>query len=983
MTSESREHEPLHWQTLRELAGDTSAPTDPTNEPASFFDSPSRRDFLKLLGATVALSGLAGCTRQPREAIVPYVRQPERLVPGKPLFFATAMAAGGGALGLLVESHEGRPTKVEGNPDHPASRGGTDVFAQASVMTLYDPDRSQVVTHAGQISSWDAWVEAIARELGPIRRAHGDGLRLLTEPVTSPALAQQIHDLLDDLPRARWHHYEPSGRHSAIEGARLAFGRRLQTLHRFDRAEVVLAIDVDFLSCGPASVRYASDFAARRLMHLQGGNTTRLYLVESTPSATAALADHRLPLRPTAIEAFTRALARRLGVLSGRGDETLPAGVEARFVDALARDLRAHHGSSLVVAGNEQSAAVHALAQSMNQALGNVGATVVHIDPVEATPEPADPIDSMRELLSDIAAGRVSALIVLGGNPVYTAPVDFDFPRALLQVPFRLHLSLYEDETSALCHWHVPEAHFLESWSDAVAFDGTASIVQPLIAPLYGGKSPHEVVAALSGTPSRTAHDVVRDYWRARSGAGDFEAFWRKALHDGLVDGTASAPRSVALVPDFETALPEPAAPADEGTALDLAIRLDPTVQDGRFANNGWLQELPKPVTKLTWDNAALVSPATAERLKLENEDVVELRHGGRSVEAPIWIVPGHADDTFTVHLGYGRTRAGRVGNGAGFDAYVLRTSTTPWFGRGIQVRKTGSRQRLACTQGHFRLEGRGLVRSVSLESYRKDDAFIEAAARPNSPGESLYSPREPSEHAWGMVIDLGACHGCNACVVACQSENNVPVVGKDQVLRGREMHWLRIDRYYSGSASNPDSFNQPLPCMHCESAPCEVVCPVGATLHDAEGLNEMVYNRCVGTRYCSNNCPYKVRRFNFYHYTQDVADPLKMLMNPNVTVRSRGVMEKCTYCVQRIEAARIQAKLDDRPMRDGDVVTACEAACPARAITFGDIHDPASRAAKLRADRRSFGILAELNTRPRTTYLAMVRNPNPEIESS
>jgi len=948
----------------------------------------NRRHFLKLMGASLAFAGLQACSRQPLEKMVPYVRQPEEVVPGQPLTFATAMTLGGYATGLLVESQMGRPIKVEGNPDHPASLGATDPFAQASVLGLYDPDRSQVVTQLGGIRTWNDFLGDLAGALRAQRALRGAGLRILTETVTSPTLADQLESLLAELPAARWHQYEPGGRDSARNGARLAFGEILETRYDLRQAEVILTLDSDFLTTGPGCLRYARDFADKRRIRQGVGEMNRLYAVESTPTSTGTLADHRLPLPASEVAAFALALAAELEVAGATGatpPPSRPLGLEAKlWVTAVARDLRSHRGSGLVVAGDPAPAAVHVLAHAMNLALGNFGRTVATTAPVEA--HPVDQLESIGELAGDMAAGRVDMLVILGGNPLYTAPADLHFADAMRKVRLAIHLGLYEDETSEFCHWHLPQAHELESWSDARAYDGTVTILQPLIEPLYGGKTVHELLSAMSGRPELTAYELVRATWQKRAAGEEFERFWRKAVHDGVITGTALAPKPAALnVPAVVGAARElaelGAAPASAGHVdIELNFRLDPTVHDGRFANNGWLQELPKPWSRLTWDNAALLSPSTAERLGLHNEDVVALSTDGEGkVEAPVWILPGHADRSITVHLGYGRRRGGRVGSGTGFDSYLLRTSPTPWLATRLTVSKVGSRYPLATTQDHHSMEGRALVRSGTLGQYEQDPEF--ARKMGHEPEQSLYPGFAYDGYAWGLAVDLGACLGCNACVVACQAENNIPVVGKEQVIRGREMHWLRIDRYWSGDLDRPNIDQQPVMCMHCEQAPCEVVCPVAATVHSDEGLNEMVYNRCVGTRYCSNNCPYKVRRFNFLQYTDAETPVLKLLRNPDVTVRERGVMEKCTYCVQRINQARITAKKENRSIRDGEVVTACQQACPTRAIVFGDINDPHSEVSKWKADPLNYALLAELNTRPRTTYLAKLRNPNPELE--
>jgi molybdopterin-containing oxidoreductase family iron-sulfur binding subunit len=656
-----------------------------------------------------------------------------------------------------------------------------------------------------------------------------------------------------------------------------------------------------------------------------------------------------------------------------------------KFVDAAARDLQAHRGSSLVVAGDAQPPLVHALAHAMNAALGNVGTTVIYTETAEA--EPTDQVQSLRNLVDDMSAGKVDALIILGGNPVYTAPADLSLDTAMSKVAFRVHLGLYEDETSAQCHWQVPEAHFLESWSDARGHDGTASIVQPLIAPLYGGRSAHELLAAMSDRPERTAYDLVREFWKV----GKDDSAWRRWLHDGVVPNTAFAPKDVAVRPAALAGPEQP--PPTNGAGLEISFRNDPTVLDGRFANNGWLQELPKPITKLTWDNAVLVSPATARRLNLGGSpastggehgqivsDVVELKYRGRSVRGALFVVVGHPDECVTVHLGYGRTRAGHLGTGAGFNVNALRTADALWSGVGLDLVATGASSSLACTQYHHLMEGRGMVRAVTRDEFVRDPASVREGDETPPRIITLYPDVPYTGYKWGMAIDINACIGCNACVVACQSENNIPVVGKEQVLRGRELHWLRVDTYYRGPETNPETYFQPVPCMQCENAPCEVVCPVGATVHSDEGLNDMVYNRCVGTRYCSNNCPYKVRRFNFLLYADWNTPSLKLGRNPDVTVRSRGVMEKCTYCVQRINGAKIEAETQGRRVGDGDIKTACQQTCPADAIVFGDLNDRNSRVATLQAEMRNYALLGELNTRPRTTYLAAVRNVNNEL---
>ena len=960
------------WRGLDELRERPASGADHHAHALAAPDAPlDRRQFLRLTAASLSLTAAGACSRQPQQVIVPYVHAPPQLVAGDPLYFATAVSlCGAAAQGLLVKSNYGRPTKVEGNPSHPGSLGATDIFAQAAVLDLWDPDRAQAVLHQGQMSTWDSFVEALSARMSRLSVNTGTGLRILTESVTSPTLAAQLHALLERFPGARWHQYQPINRDNAYEGSRLAFGEVLEARYHFDQARVVLSLDGDFL--GAPGVRYARDFVAARRSRDAEPDPGRLYVVECTPTLTGSFADHRYAARFGQIETIARALAQALGLpVAGALDAAaLPSGALA----ACARDLKAHAGHALVVVGDAQPPVVHALAHAINEALGNVGRTVSHSAPILVLAESQG--ESLRLLTDDMAAGKVDTLIVLGGNPVYNAPADRLFGERLAKVGFRVHLSLYDDETSALCDWHIPAAHFLESWSDTRAFDGTVAIQQPLIAPLYGGRSAHELLAFLMGQTTSNDYQAVRDFWTKSRPQADAEALWEQALHRGALEGSELPVRPASIRSDFLHA----PAPVPDNNELDLVFAPDPTVWDGRFANNAWLQELPKPLTKLTWDNAALVSPTLAQRLGLANEDQVELRYRGAVVLAPVWIVPGQADATVTVTLGYGRSRAGKIGNGAGFDAYVLRRSDEPWHGHGLQVRKTGAKVNLATTQQHFSMEGRRPIRVTTLDEFRRDPARV--AADEHRPRPSMYEPVRDEGYAWAMNINLDACIGCSACTIACQAENNIPVVGKSEVRRGREMHWIRVDRYYEGAPEQPRTYFQPVPCMHCEDAPCEAVCPVEATVHDSEGLNLQVYNRCIGTRFCSNNCPYKVRRFNFLQYADEDTESLKGQRNPEVTVRMRGVMEKCTYCVQRITNARIEAEKGNRRLADGDVVTACQAACPTGAIVFGDLNDPRSQVNRAKASPLNYALLGELNTRPRTTYLAKLTNPNPELSA-
>jgi MoCo/4Fe-4S cofactor protein with predicted Tat translocation signal len=982
---------PEYWRSLEELAGSPEFQDMLHREfpkgASEWVDSVSRRGFLRLMGASLAMAGMTGCTKLPLQEIVPYVRQPEQLIPGVPMYYATAFTLSGYANPLLVESHLGRPTKIEGNNLHPASLGGTDVFAQASILGMYDPDRSQAITHLGDVDSWAAFAKEIKGALTAQKTLGGAGIRILTQTISSPTLKDQMHAFLAMYPKAKWHVYEPVNRDNALEGAKLAFGQPVETRYDLSKADVIVSLDADFLYAGfPGNVRYIRDFAKKRN---PDSEMSRLYVIESNPSSTGAKADHRLPLRAVEIEGFTRALASALGVNAGGATSS---GEHTKFVDAVANELQKHKGASVIIAGDHQPPAMHAFAHAMNQALGNVGKTVVYTDPVDANP--VNQTESLRDLVSDMRAGNVDLLVIMGGNPVYDAPADLGFGDCLKnsKVGLRVYHGLYENETAELCHWNVDEAHYLETWSDGRAYDGTVSLVQPLIAPLYGGKSAHEMLSALVGVSDASGYDIVRGYWQKQNAGAEFEAWWRKTLNDGFVEGSAYTPKAVSLKLSSLPAAPA-VDPKSDANSLEINLRRDPSVYDGQFANNGWLQELPKPMSKLTWDNAVLMGPKMADREGIKTKDVVTLELGGRKVTGPVWIQAGHPDHSVTVHLGYGRRKAGRAGTGAGFDAYALRTTNALWFATGGKLTKTGDHYQLASTQGYQTMDTgdgatRPLVREATLEEYRKEPKFAKEDEPP--PTLTLYPGYDykKSPDAWGMTIDLNACVGCNNCIVACQSENNIAVVGKEQVVKGRHMHWIRVDAYYQGDRDAPRAHFQPVPCMQCENAPCELVCPVGATVHSSEGLNDMVYNRCVGTRYCSNNCPYKVRRFNFLLFQDWETPQYKLMRNPDVSVRSRGVMEKCTYCVQRITQHRIDAETaavrENREFKieDGSLQTACQQSCPADAIVFGNINDPNSRVAKLKALDRNYGLLADLNTRPRTTYLAEIRNPNPELEA-
>lgn len=924
-----------------------------------------RRSLLKVMAASLAMAGAAACTKQPREAIVPYVRQPENVIPGIPLFYATAMPMGGYARGLLVESHLNRPTKVEGNPDHPASLGSTTIFEQASVLNVYDPDRSETVLHEGRLNTWSGFTGAFSTEAQNVATRKGEGLAILSGVTTSPTLISQMNAIRQQWPGVKWYIHEPAVNPAIASAAKKIAGRNAFVAYDFSQADVIVSLESDFLNTGPAALAYARQFAAKRSVD-NGQTPCRLYAIEASLTVSGSLADHHLPVKSSTIPAIAYQLAKACGVAAPDAGAAAP-----EWLNAVAQDLSGAKGRCVVIPGEYQPESVHLAAYAINAALGNVGKTVRLLEGVEP-----DGTHSIEELTSDLNNGHIETLLILGVNPVYTAPASLAFGTAIRKARLVVRLGQFFDETSRWSHWHVPEAHYLETWSDSRAFDGTITIQQPLIEPLYGGKSAHELLSILLGKPDQSSHEIVKAYWQAQNQAqnngGDFDTFWKTSIHDGWVANSAIA----AINASGSVALPPLQTPAISD--FEVVFRPDPTIWDGTYSNNGWMQELPKPQSKMTWDNVVLISPKDATNMNVTIGDMLRVTVGGRSAVGPAWILPGHAENSVTVHFGYGREGSGRVGNNIGYNAYAIQSADTPWFAAGT-ITKTGEHYRLANTQETQTMAGRDPVRAADLTEYRQHPDFPISEEPPLPQTETLYpAGKWPyTGYKWGMAIDLNICTGCSACIIACQAENNIAVVGKDQVARGRHMHWIRVDRYYAGDLDTPAMYNQPVPCMQCEQAPCELVCPVAATVHSNEGLNEMVYNRCVGTRYCSNNCPYKVRRFNFYLYSDWDTQSLYGVRNPDVTVRSRGVMEKCSYCVQRIQEAKIQTEKEGRRVRDGEIQTACQQVCPTQAITFGDLSDKNSKVSRLQALPRNYALLDELNTRPRTKYLGYVRNTN------
>ena len=983
-----------YWRSIDELADtpefQAAVEREFPDAAQEWVDPVSRRGFLKLMGASMALAGMAGCTKQPDETIYPYVKQPEDLVLGKPMYFATAHPFSTGGVPLLVKSDEFRPIKIDGNPEHSYNRGGSDPYSQGTLLDLYDPDRSQHVVLRGENREWAEFAQEFRGKVAATR--DGTGIYFLSSMITSPTLARQWKAVQAAYPKATLVQYDP-----ALAGTPLAKGVNVQ--YALDQADVIVSLDADFLSGAsfPGFHKLVRDYAMRRKLPENGMN--RLYAVEGSPTTTGMKAEHRLGLRASEIPAFTAALASALGVVGVQVPAYAWTPAQQKFLSALVKDLKANAGKSAVIPGLYQDESVTSLALAINAALDNTGKTVL-VSSEPAVPLPSDQLAGIKALAADLNAGKVSWLVILNGNPIYNAPADLNFLDAFNKAGMVVHLGSHLDETGQIAHWHIPSAHYLESWSDTRAYDGTVSIVQPMIDPLYGGKSAHDVFQMLLDEPMLSAYEAVRTTWKPVI-KGDFETGWRKVLHDGWIEDTAYV--TGGTIPAGRMIAPTPTSK----DSVEIIFRPDPSVYDGRWSNVGWLQELPKPITNLSWDNAAIVSGATLTKLGLEEDDILEISVGNGRVKAPVIVAPGHPDNSVTVHLGYGRQFAGRVGSGEGFNAYLIRSTWGPLYATG-SLKKVDGKWGVAITKSHYQdhrsatfsgegtgnnsieadeaLGPRGIIRYATLEEFTANPDFAhEGEGRETPTQDTTMFPNWAynEANAWGMSIDMNSCTGCNACIVSCYAENNIPVVGKQQVRIGRNMQWLRIDTYFEGDLSAPRAHFQPMACQHCENAPCEQVCPVGATVHTPEGLNMMVYNRCVGTRYCSNNCPYKVRRFNFLLFSDYETESLKLMRNPDVTVRSRGVMEKCTYCVQRINEAKITADKENRNVRDGEIVTACQQACPAKAITFGNINDKKSRVTELRAQKRSYQVIADINTRPRTTFVAEVLNMNSELEEA
>jgi Fe-S-cluster-containing dehydrogenase component len=1006
---------PMYWRSLEEKLrlADPSQQEALMAERAQEFtpeqtaaDHVGRRGFMNILGASVALLGAAGC-RRPVDKILPYAKMPEEVVLGVPTFYATAYQRRNEAVGLLVETHEGRPTKVEGNPEHPASLGATDLASQAAILDLYDPDRSGTPVKGVQEADWVDFEKELAAKLPALAADGGAKLRILTEPSISPSFFRLRELVKRKFPSAKFVTYVPASDSSVKEGTKLATGTALAPQYGFDKAKTIVSLDADFLSGESGGLRNTRLFAQGRRLRSASDDMSRLYQAEATHSLTGAAADHRLRIAASQVEKLALALAVELsekhhvdlGELAdtakrlGRAELGPKA---AAWVKAAAADLALHRGAGVVIAGNGQPARVHALAFALNKLLGNLDRTVV-ARPAQDNEE-SDNLEDIKDLAASIKAGGVDVLLVLGGNPVYNAPADLDFAGILKTVPFSVHLSEHRDATSLVTTWHLPRSHAFEAWGDLKSQDGTVSVQQPLIAPLRDTRSDLEVLALLADVPSKKGIDIVKATMKPFISS---ENAWKRALSTGIAVPAATAARTIDAIKADRVAGAFASAKVAEAPTkdnLEVVFTTCCKLGDGRSANNAWLQELAEPMTRIVWDNAALLSPTTAKELGIKSGDVVSLTRGNRSIEAAAWVQPGLADNTVSISLGWGRTDLGMVAKGAGFDAYPLRTTDAAYVATGVKLANTGKTYKLVQTQEHDSMEGRPVAIEATLAEYRKQPQFPELKAPPPSRTLPLWSKVDYTKgHRWGMTMDLNACTGCGACVVACQAENNILMVGKEQVGKGRELAWLRIDRYFLGDAEDPQVALQPVACQQCEEAPCENVCPVNATAHSSEGLNDMAYNRCIGTRYCANNCPYKVRRFNYLDFKSEfwfpeekmlspMKDPPKtvqMQFNPDVTVRMRGVMEKCTYCVQRIQRVKIETKRNGREIKDGEINTACAQACAAEALVFGDLNDPHSKVAKLTELDRRYRLLADLGTKPRTTYLGKVRNPNAELQGA
>ena len=995
----AKSHEFGYWKSLKDISSDKDYNKYLKQSDHQEESNLSRRNFLSLVAASVALASLEGC-KKPVQKIIPYVEAHPGTIPGIRKEYATTMPFKNNVVGLVIENHDERPIKVFGNDNHPTSLGKSNVFSQASILDMYDPDRARGIKLDGKKVNWSEYIKYAES----IYNSKGKGLAVLLQESSSPTMNALRKDFKKIYPNADWIVYEPINNENLYSGVERALGKRLQPYNRLEKAKTILSIGSDFLGSDDNNVNNTRKFSENRRVEDKNSTMNRLYVVESSMTATGASADHRLNIPTSELDLVLKELCselKKLGMNISTGSLKTSNNL---WIKAVAEELMENKGSSIILGGSHLSVDAHAIITMLNDKL-NAPVDYYPLDSSHVTS-----VDDFVGLCKKMKNGSIENLIILGGNPVYNAPADLKFESLIKNVQNIVHLSNIYDETSKRSNWHIAESHFFENWGDAMSYDGYPSVIQPQIRPLFQSHTAIDLLIPIIYGKESSSYDFIREVWKSNIiKNSNFEKQWNKVLHDGV--------HQKPLLKAYKALSSKQLSTASLNTKLkvksdkfEVVFIASPSTYDGRYANNGWLQEVPKPITQLTWDNAALISMSVAKKLKIKNGQMLEISLDGKTMSIPAWIVPGQNKKTITIELGYGRDFNGRIGNDVGFNAYKLRTMSTMAYGVNASIKVLNKTYPLAGTQDHYGLEEDSLsllgnssgtdsiqqripelVRQSTLDHYKDNPNFVQDAVKSHKPDKkrswadhSMYNPEPEYDYSkgqqWGMSIDLTSCTGCNACSISCQSENNIPIVGKQQVLNGREMHWIRIDNYFSGDPENPEVSSQSVACVHCELAPCEQVCPVAATTHSSDGVNQMTYNRCLGTRYCANNCPYKVRKFNFYNFTKDTPEIVQMAMNPDVTVRFRGVMEKCSYCYQRVSEARIKAENEHREMVDGDVKTACQDACPADAIVFGDINDPNSRVSKAKRNNRDYALLGQLGTSPRTTYLAKIRNQNPKL---
>jgi len=988
-----------YWKSLKDISSEDDYNRFLKQSEHNVDNGLSRRNFLSLIAASVALAGLEGC-KKPVQKIIPYVEAEIGTIPGIPKYYASTLPFKNNALGVVIENHDERPVKVEGNEKHPTSLGKSNSFAQASTLEMYDPDRARGVKFKGKKVDWNEYLN-FAKS---INDGNGKGLAVLMQESSSPTIKSIQEDFKKNLPNADWVVYESVNNENLYDGIELAFSKRLQPLYRLEKAQIIVSLGSDFLGVDDNNIYHTRKFAQNRNIVDENSTMNRLYVAESSISSTGSSADHRLNVPQHEMENLLAELAYELKQLGLKIEAKKVKSSNNLWVKAAAKDLFDGRGESIIIGGSSLSKEFHQLIALINYNLK------APIDYYPLNMSQVSSVKNFESLCKDMKDGKINNLIILGANPVYDSPVDFDFAESLKKVKNSVHLTNIIDETSKLCSWNIAMNHYFECWGDAMTYDGHVSIVQPQIMPLFDSKSIIQVLSPIVHSKEQSAYDTVKNVWKSKIvKSGNFEREWDKVLHDGLykkpifkkVNVKPASKISTAVLNNYSL----------DNDKFEIVFCPSSSVYDGRYANNGWLQEIPKPITSLTWDNAALISIKVAKKLNIKNGQMLEISVGDNSINIPAFITPGQNQKSITLELGYGRKFNGRIGNEVGFNVYPLRSSDSPSFILNGSIKVLNETYPLASTQDHHGLEDDKyaapgfddlanketqsripeLVKQSTLDYYKDNPDWVQKKVEQHKPDKkrswadhSMYNPDWDYSKGpqWGMSIDLTSCTSCNACSIACQSENNIPVVGKQQVMNGREMHWIRIDNYFAGDPDNPEVSTQSVACVHCELAPCESVCPVAATTHSSDGVNQMTYNRCLGTRYCANNCPYKVRKFNFYNYTRDLPEVVQMAMNPDVSIRFRGVMEKCTYCYQRISSARITAENEGREIKDGDFQVACQQSCPADAIKFGDINDPNSEVSKAKRRNRDYALLAHLGTAPRTTYLAKIRNQNPMLVS-